>query len=72
MAIHLIDRTCELFRYFYAVPSAQDTRGQEIAAVRGVLGSVLSLMYVIGRSLEDKATTNERKQEAAGRASRNE
>ena len=62
MAIHLIDRTCELFRYFYAVPSAQDTRGQEIAAVRGVLGSVLSLMYVIGRSLE----------EAAGRASRNE
>ena len=44
MDIHLIDGTYELFRYFYAVPSAQDTRGQEIAALRGVLGSVLSLI----------------------------
>ena len=44
MDIHLIDGTYELFRYFYAVPSAQDTRGQEIAALRGVLESVLSLI----------------------------
>jgi hypothetical protein len=44
MDIHLTDGTYELFRYFYAVPSAQDTRGQEIAALRGVLGSVLSLI----------------------------
>jgi len=44
MDIYLIDGTYELFRYFYAVPSAKDTRGQEIGAVRGVLGSVLSMI----------------------------
>ena len=42
--IHLIDGTYELFRYFYAVPSAKDACGQEIAAVRGVLGSLLSMI----------------------------
>ncbi|HVI09632.1 MAG TPA: 5'-3' exonuclease H3TH domain-containing protein [Candidatus Binatia bacterium] len=42
--VYLIDGTYELFRYFYAVPSAKDSNGQEIAAVRGVLGSVLSLI----------------------------
>jgi 5'-3' exonuclease len=44
MDIYLIDGTYELFRHFYAVPSAKDTRGQEIGAVRGVLGSVLSMI----------------------------
>jgi len=44
MDIYLVDGTYELFRYFYAVPSAKDTRGQEIGAVRGVLGSVLSMI----------------------------
>ena len=44
MDIYVIDGTYELFRYFYAVPSAKDTRGQEIGAVRGVLGSILSLI----------------------------
>ena len=44
MDIYLIDGTYELFRYFYAVPSAEDTKGQEIAAVRGVVGSVLSMI----------------------------
>ena len=44
MDVYVIDGTYELFRYFYAVPSAQDTHGQEIGAVRGVLGSVLSLI----------------------------
>jgi len=44
MDIYVIDGTYELFRYFYAVPSAKDTCGQEIGAVRGVLGSVLSLI----------------------------
>jgi len=44
MDIYLIDGTYELFRYFFAVPSAKDTRGQEVAAVRGVLGSVLSMI----------------------------
>src|SRR6516165_10900892 len=44
MVIYVIDGTYELFRYFYAVPSAKDTRGQEIGAVLGVLGSILSLI----------------------------
>jgi 5'-3' exonuclease len=44
MDIHLVDGTYELFRYFYAVPSAKDARGQEIGAVRGVLGSILSMI----------------------------
>jgi 5'-3' exonuclease len=44
MDIYLIDGTYELFRYFYAVPSAKDTCGQEIGAARGVLGSVLSMI----------------------------
>jgi 5'-3' exonuclease len=44
MNVHLIDGTYELFRYFFAVPSAADTRGQEVGAVRGVLGSVLSMI----------------------------
>lgn len=44
MQVHLIDGTYELFRHFFAVPSAVDAQGQEIAAVRGVLSSVLSLI----------------------------
>jgi 5'-3' exonuclease len=44
MNVHLIDGTYELFRYFFAVPSAKDTTGQEIGAVRGVLGSVFSMI----------------------------
>lgn len=44
MDIHLIDGTYELFRYFYAVPSAADANGQEIGAVRGVLGTVLTMI----------------------------
>jgi 5'-3' exonuclease len=42
--VYLIDGTYELFRYFFAVPSAQDASGQEIGAVRGVLGSVLGMI----------------------------
>lgn len=44
MDVYLIDGTYELFRYFFAVPSAKDGSGQEIGAVRGVLGSVLSMI----------------------------
>jgi 5'-3' exonuclease len=44
LEIHLIDGTYELFRHFFALPSALSAEGQEIAAVRGVLGSVLSLI----------------------------
>jgi 5'-3' exonuclease len=44
MDVHLIDGTYELFRHFFALPSAADTNGQEIGAVRGVLNSVLSMI----------------------------
>jgi 5'-3' exonuclease len=44
MDIYLVDGTYELFRHFYAMPSAKDANGREIAAVRGVLASVLSMI----------------------------
>src|SRR5579859_7054759 len=44
MNVHLIDGTYELFRYFFDVPSAAVISGQEVGAVRGVLGSVLSML----------------------------
>jgi 5'-3' exonuclease len=44
MEVHLIDGTYELFRHYYAVPSARDANGVEIGAVRGVVGSVLGLI----------------------------
>ena len=36
MELFLIDGTYELFRHYYAVPSARDKQGREVAAVRGV------------------------------------
>src|ERR1700704_5487367 len=44
MDVYLIDGTYELFRHFFAVPSAKDESGQEVGAVRGVLTSVLSMI----------------------------
>jgi 5'-3' exonuclease len=44
MPVHLIDGTYELFRHYYALPVARDSRGRNIAAVRGVIGSVLGLI----------------------------
>jgi 5'-3' exonuclease len=44
LKIHLIDGTYELFRHYYALPSAKNDQGQEVAAVRGVLTSVLSMI----------------------------
>jgi 5'-3' exonuclease len=44
MDVHLIDGTYELFRHFFALPHALDASGQEIAATRGVLVSVLSMI----------------------------
>ena len=43
MEVHLIDGTYELFRHFYALPSAREADGREVAAVRGVLHSVLGM-----------------------------
>jgi 5'-3' exonuclease len=42
--VHLIDGTYELFRHYYALPSARDDAGREVAAVRGVLASVRSMI----------------------------
>lgn len=44
MEIYLIDGTYELFRHYYAVPSARDADGREIGAVRGVVSSIGALL----------------------------
>ena len=44
MNVHLIDGTYELFRHFYALPSAKDADGREVAAVRGVVHSILAMI----------------------------
>lgn len=44
MNVHLIDGTYELFRHFFAVPSAIDAEGREVGAVRGVVTSVLGMI----------------------------
>jgi 5'-3' exonuclease len=43
--VHLIDGTYELFRHYYAVPSARDAEGREVGAVRGVLQSILGMIH---------------------------
>lgn len=47
--VHLVDGTYELFRYFFATPSHLNTAGDEVGAVRAVLGSMVGM-------LEDGAT----------------
>lgn len=47
--VHLVDGTYELFRHHFALPSHVTVEGVEVAATRGVLGSVL-------RMIEDGAT----------------
>jgi 5'-3' exonuclease len=42
--VYLVDGTYELFRHYYAMPSARDADGREVAAVRGVLASVLGMI----------------------------
>jgi len=44
LKVHLIDGTYELFRHYYALPSARDSDGREVAAVRGVVASVLGML----------------------------
>ena len=44
MDVYLVDGTYELFRHYYALPSAKDEHGREVAAVRGVLSSVLGMI----------------------------
>jgi 5'-3' exonuclease len=44
MRVHLIDGTYELFRHYYALPKVRDSAGQEVAAVRGVLASLIGML----------------------------
>ena len=44
MKVHLIDGTYELFRHYYALPSMRDANGREVAAVRGVVASLLGMV----------------------------
>jgi len=44
LKIYLVDGTYELFRHYYAVPSARHKDGREVGAVRGVLASLLGMM----------------------------
>jgi 5'-3' exonuclease len=44
LEVYLVDGTYELFRHYYALPSAKDSDGREVAAVRGVLSSLLGMM----------------------------
>ncbi|MFI5178909.1 MAG: 5'-3' exonuclease H3TH domain-containing protein [Vicinamibacterales bacterium] len=44
MHVHLVDGTYELFRHYYALPPARDAEGREVAAVRGVLRSILGMV----------------------------
>lgn len=44
MQVHLVDGTYELFRYHFALPSHLNGAGLEVAATRGVAGSLLGLV----------------------------
>jgi 5'-3' exonuclease len=44
LKIYLVDGTYELFRHYYAVPSARDPNGRDVGAVRGVLTSLLGMV----------------------------
>lgn len=44
MQVHLVDGTYELFRHYYAVPSAKAPDGREVGAVRGVLSCLCALL----------------------------
>lgn len=44
MKVHLVDGTYELFRHFFGAPSHVTAAGREVAAVRGVVGSMLALL----------------------------
>ena len=42
--LHLIDGTFELFRAYYAVPSATSPDGREVGAIRGLIASTLAFL----------------------------
>ena len=49
ITVHLVDGTYELFRHHFALPDHRNADGVEVAATRGVVGSMLNM-------LEDGAT----------------
>lgn len=44
MKVYLVDGTYELFRHYYAVPQSRNKQREEMAAARGVVASMLSLL----------------------------
>lgn len=44
MKVYLVDGTYELFRHFYAVPKSRNHKKEEVAAARGVVASMLSML----------------------------
>jgi len=44
MHVHVVDGTYEIFRYHFALPSHVTDAGREVAATRGVVGSMLTLL----------------------------
>jgi 5'-3' exonuclease len=44
MQVHLVDGTYELFRHHFALPGHLDPDGVEVAATRGVVGSMLAML----------------------------
>lgn len=44
MKVYLVDGTYELFRHFFGAPPHRNAEDEEVAAVRGVLSSVLQLI----------------------------
>jgi len=42
--VFVVDGTYELFRYFFAFPSSRNQKGEEVAATRGVLGTIASML----------------------------
>ena len=49
--VWLVDGTYELFRHFFGAPSHVNAAGQEVAAVRGVVGSILGILEDGARDL---------------------
>ncbi len=44
MRVHLLDGTYELFRHYYALEQHRNANGDEVAAARGVVASVLMML----------------------------
>src|SRR5262245_7472019 len=44
MKVFLVDGTYELFRHYYALPHSRNKKREEVAAARGVVGSMFSML----------------------------